>query len=89
MMQIDIPEKIFTAYDTKECDMVCAAGSMDDTVRRVINYLYARDCVCSGFSYDESYTVIDYVEMVRIGPQVSEHHGSIVISETKFFKSDE
>lgn len=89
MMQIDTPEKIFVAYDSKECSPVCATTSMDETIRRVINYLYARDCACSGFSYFEDYTVIEYVETFRIGPQINEQRGSIVISDVKFFKSDE
>lgn len=88
-MQIDTPEKIFVAYDNKDCSTICATATMDETIRRVINYLYARDCVCSGFSYFEDYTVIEYAEMIRIGAQISEQRGSVIISATKFFKSDD
>lgn len=88
-MQIDIPERIFVAHDSESCDNICATTTMDDCIRRIMNFMYAHDFICANFHYDETYTVIEYTEMIRVGAAVSERHGTITIMETKLFKSDE
>jgi len=89
MMKIDIPEKIFVAHDSESCDTICATATMDECVRRIMNFMYAHDYICANFNYDEEYTIIEYVETYRVGAAINERHGTITITETKFFKSDE
>ena len=87
MKQI-IPEKIFVVYDAGEVFMVCAATTMDEAIKLAIRYMYAQDYTIDEFSYGESYTLINYVKIYRIGPTIKEDEGSISIMETKFYKSE-
>lgn len=87
MKQI-VPEKIFVVYDSGEATTVCSASTMDEAIKLTIRYMYMQDYTVDQFTYDETFTLIDYVKIYRIGPDIKEDEGRISIIETKFYKSE-
>lgn len=81
--------KIFVIYDAGECDTVGAAETMNEAITLAIRYMNIQDYLCKLFSYDESYTVIDYENTYRVGPDIHTVKNVITIMETTLFKSDE
>lgn len=87
-MQITTPEKIFVVYDNREVNTVCATTTMNDAITKTIRYMYGVDYIVKEFTYDEAYTVIDYVNVIRIGPEIHEEEGTITIMETRFYRPE-
>lgn len=87
MKQI-VPEKIFVVYDSGEATTVCSTSTMDEAIKLTIRYMYMQDYTVDQFTYDETFTLIDYVKIYRIGPDIKEDEGRISIIETKFYKSE-
>lgn len=82
-------EKIFVAYDRNIADTICAAPTMDKAIQLTMRYMSAHDYQCTGFSYDESYTIIECEWIYRIGPDIKREEITITIMETNFYKEDE
>lgn len=82
-------KKIFVIYDVNECTAIGAAETMDKAITMAIRYMDIQDYMCKLFTYDESYTTIDYEHMYRVGPEMHTTQSVITIMEAPLFKSDD
>lgn len=80
---------IYVAYDRLECNTIAAAESMDEAIAHVMRYMMVQEYECKEFSYDESFTIIEFQHDYRIGPGMHHVEGTISIMQTNFFKADE
>lgn len=80
---------IYVAYDKLACDTICAAPTMDEAITHTLRYMAVHEYICKEFCYDELFTIIEFEQDYRIGPNMKHIEDTITIMETGFIQSDE